>query len=70
MQTTTTKFKQVVDSPVIPVDWNASIAFDKTLDEDTDWFTLDGSILNGSDILMPSDDNPLQEWFKYPYLLI
>lgn len=67
MQTTSNKFKQVVDSPVIPKDWNVSIAFDKTLDDNAGWFTLDDSLLNGSDILMPSDDNPLQEWFKYPY---
>lgn len=67
MQTTPTLFQQYAQSNVRPLWWGLRISFDKTFDPAVTFFTLDTSVLDGVDVLAPSDDNPLQEWDYYLY---
>lgn len=67
MQTTSTRFRQLAAGNVRPLSYDVRASFDKTFDEDTTFFTLDTSVLDGPDVLGPSDDNPLQLWDKYAY---
>lgn len=68
MQTVSTQFDQLSKGEVRPISYGLGISFDKQFDEDVIFFKLDQSILDGPDILSPSDGNPLQEWDKYRYL--
>lgn len=68
MQTVPTQFHDAAQGEIIPLDWGLRISFDKQFDPSLTFFTLNVSILNGMDILAPSDDNPLQEWDYYRYL--
>lgn len=43
------------------------VSFTKVLNENTAYFTLDQSMLGGTDILKGSDDLPIQLWDKYAY---
>jgi hypothetical protein len=43
------------------------MSFDKAFNEDTVFFKLDSSLLDGPDILQPSSDNPIQQWDRYDY---
>lgn len=43
------------------------ISFNKELNSETSFFTLDTSTLDGSDILKGKDDLPIQLWDKYVY---
>lgn len=67
MQTTSQRFKYLAGNSVIPIDWNLRVSFTKQFDDDVNWFTLDQSLLDGIDILTPSDENDIQNWFKYEY---
>lgn len=67
MLTTSTRFRQLAAGYVRPLSWALLAAFPKTFDEDTIFFQLDTSLLDGPDILAPSDNNPLQVWDKYEY---
>lgn len=67
MQTTGLTFRQRAAGHVRPLAWAVRASFDKALDDDVAFFTLDTSILDGPDVLAPSDDNPLQAWDKYAY---
>jgi hypothetical protein len=67
MRTVSPTFRQLAAGHVRPLAWNTRISFDKTFNEDTTFFTLDVSELDGMDILAPNDDNPLQAWDKYAY---
>lgn len=67
MQTVSQGFKNMVSNSFIPIDWEFKVSFDKMFDPNAKWLTLDESLLDSSDMLMPSDDNPLQEWFKYDF---
>lgn len=67
MQTTSLQFLNYSNAQVRPIAWQVLAAFDKTLDPSIDFFTLDSSLLDGPDILAPSDNNVIQEWDKYTY---
>lgn len=67
MQTTSTRFRQLAAGYVRPISYQVRASFDKTFDEDVTFFTLDTSVLDGPDVLAPSDDNPLQLWDKFAY---
>lgn len=43
------------------------ISFTKDFDSNREPFTLDVSSLNGEDLIMPIEDNPLQAWDFYDY---
>lgn len=43
-------------------------AFTREKSDSVTYFTLDQSVLNGPDILAPSDDNPIQIWDTYRYV--
>lgn len=67
MLTTDLRYRQLAEGHVRPLSWNVSSAFDKTIDESIEFFTLDESLLDGPDILASFDSNVIQEWFQYIY---
>ena len=67
MQIVPTLFEQYAKANVRPNAWGLRISFDKTYDPDVTFFTLNTSLLDGPDILGPSEDNPLQSWDYYLY---
>lgn len=67
MQTVSSNFRQRAQGYVRPLSWGVRASFDKIIDPDIIFFTLDTSLIDGPDILAPTDDNPLQEWDKYTY---
>lgn len=68
MQIVPAGFNELANGDVRPISWGAMVSFDKTFDDDITFFTLDQSILNGVDILAPTEDNPLQAWDFYEYV--
>lgn len=67
MQAVPQKFHDMAQGSIIPLDWGLRVSFSKDFDPDVSFFVLNKSLLNGVDVLAPSDDNPLQEWDKYEY---
>lgn len=67
MQTTSDQFSNLAVNEVRPISYDLTISFDKVFDDAITFFTLDTSILDGTDVLAPNDDNPLQYWDKYEY---
>lgn len=67
MQTTSSQFSDFAAGQVRPLSWELRISFDKEFDNDVTFFELDTSLLNGIDLLAPSDGNVVQEWDKYDY---
>lgn len=68
MQTTTAQFQQFAKNSIRPLAWQFRASWDKAFDPDVTFFTLDQSILDGADVLAPSDSDVAQEWDKYLYL--
>jgi len=68
MQIVPTIFNNYAQGNVRPHSWGVRISFDKAFDDTTTFFTLDTSVLDGIDLLGPSDDNPLQAWDFYKYI--
>lgn len=67
MQATSDQFKKYASGLVRPLSWQARISFTKQFDSAVSFFVLNQSMLDGMDILAPSDDNVLQEWDYYNY---
>ena len=67
MQTVSPYFNQLADGDIRPLSWGAQISFTKEFDDDVTFFSLDQSVLNGIDLLAPTDDNPIQAWDYYEY---
>jgi len=67
MQVVPSLFNQYAQSNVRPHSWGLRISFEKLYDPDVTFFTLNQSVLDGVDVLAPSDDNPLQAWDYYLY---
>lgn len=67
MQSVTTKFNELAQGGVRPHKWDILMSFPKEFDDTIDYFTLDSSSLDGTDILKPVDDNPIQYWDFYNY---
>lgn len=68
MQIVPSGFNDLADADIRPLSWGLLISFSKEYDDDITFFTLDQSTLNGTDILAPTEDNPLQAWDYYEYL--
>jgi hypothetical protein len=68
MQTVSPLFNQLANGDIRPISWGARISFSKVFDDDVKFFTLDESTLDGTDLLAPSDDNPIQAWDFYEYV--
>lgn len=67
MQTVSPAFNQRADGDIRPLSCGARISFTKAFDDAVTFFTLDESVLDGVDLLSPSDDNPIQAWDYYEY---
>lgn len=67
MQTTSERFDQLAQGHVRPLSYGVRASFDKAFNAGVTFFTLDSSVLDGPDILAPSDSNAVQEWDKYSY---
>jgi len=67
MQTVSDRFNELAEGDIRPISWGAMMAFTKEFDDDTTFFTLDQSTLDGSDLLAQADDNPIQAWDFYKY---
>ena len=67
MQTVSSRFQQLTSNSVIPIDYNLNVSFTRAYDPDTDWFILDQSLLDDIDILSPSDNENIPNWFKFVY---
>lgn len=67
MQIRTTDFDNLAQGYVRPLSWALRASFDKAFDDTVTFFTLDTSLLDGPDILAPSDGEVIQEWDKYEY---
>jgi hypothetical protein len=67
MLSRSTSFDTIANGQLRPLSWSTRFSFDKSFDPTLDFFILDQSVLNGDDILAPSDNNVIQEWDKYAY---
>lgn len=67
MQTVSEQFKRLSSGSVRPLSWQLRMSFTKQFDSAVTFFTLNQSMLDGLDVLRPSDDNVLQEWDYYNY---
>ena len=67
MQITTPQFAALASGQVRPISYAMRVAWERTFAPSTKFFTLDVSLLDGSDLLAPSQNNPLQEWDYYAY---
>lgn len=67
MQLVTSTFHQLAQGGVRPHKWEILMSFDKQFDDTLDYFVLNSSELDGSDVLKPIDDNPIQYWDYYSY---
>lgn len=72
MHTTTAQYDALASGHVRPLSWQLRMSWDKTFDPNIEFFTLSSdvtpmSLLDGVDVLAPSDDNPIQESAKYDY---
>ena len=61
-------FNELANGDIRPLSWGTLISFDKAYDDDITFFTLNQSVLNGTDLLGSDTDNPLQAWDKYEYV--
>ena len=67
MNTVSTKFHDLANGSVRPLDWEVAISWSKERNSDTSWFTLDQSTLGGGDLLAEDTTNPVQLWDSYDY---
>lgn len=67
MNTVSERFHELASGSVRPLDWEVGISWSKARNTSTNWFTLDQSALNGSDLLSDSASNPIQKWDFYDY---
>lgn len=67
MLSRSTQFDTLANGQMRPLAWAFTASFDKSFDSGVEFFTLDTSILDGTDVLAPTDNNVIQEWDKYDY---
>ena len=65
MISTTNVFNAVADGTIRPLALNAKISFTKQRSLSVDWFVLDQSELDGSDILATDPDDSIQLWDRH-----
>lgn len=68
MQVVSDRFNELASSSIRPLSWGLFMSFTKEYDEDTKFFILDESLLDGPDLLMPDGENVIQQWDYYKYL--
>lgn len=68
MQSVTPLFTSLATGQVRPLKWQVRASFVKAFDSDVDFFVLNTSTLDGTDVLSPIDNNVIQEWDKYEYI--
>ncbi len=67
MISTSAVFDAVADATIRPLALNAKISFTKQRSLSVDWFVLDQSQLDGSDILATDPDDSIQLWDAYEW---
>lgn len=67
MQSVEPSFHQKSQAGIRKHRWSVLLSFDKDYDDSKTFFTLDSSLLDGSDVLAPVGDNPIQYWDFYAY---
>lgn len=67
MQVVSPEFNEYAKGDVRPHSWGCRISFDKAYDDTVKFFTLNQSVLDGSDVLGTDTDNPIQAWDYYKY---
>lgn len=67
MQIVSPTFTALAQGDVRPISYGISVSFDKAYDDNTTFFILNQSALNGVDLLAPTGDNPIQAWDYYKY---
>lgn len=67
MQNVPAQFNSYAKGDVRPHAWGARVSFDKAFDNSVTFFVLNQSQLDGTDLLAPSTDNPIQAWDFYDY---
>lgn len=67
MLATNLRYRQLAEGYVRPLSWELRAAFDKTIDDTIQFFTLDESLLDGTDILASDESLVIREWDKYIY---
>lgn len=70
MNTVSDQYHQLASGSIRPLDWELGVSWTKARNEDTAWFALDHSILNGSDLLAEDSNNPIQLWDAYEYQMM
>lgn len=65
MQVASKKFHELASGSVVPLSVRALLSFDKKKRVALNWFTLDKSALDGSDLLATAENNPAQVWDAY-----
>lgn len=66
MQTTSSLFQQRAAASMRPLSWRLLMSFEKTLNDDVDFFTIGESLIGGDDFIKGEGD-VVQEWDKYVY---
>ena len=67
MQQISPAFNQIANADIRPLSWRCDISFDKAVNPDITWFTLDQSQLNSGDVLGITGDEPLLPWNYFQY---
>lgn len=67
MQAVSDSFHQKSQAGIRQHKWSILMSFDKEFDDSRTFFTLDASQLDGTDVLAPVGDNPIQFWDFYSY---
>lgn len=67
MQAVSPSFHQKSQAGIRKHRWSLTMSFDKEFDDSKTFFTLDSSILDGTDVLAPVGDSPIQFWDFYEY---
>lgn len=67
MISTTQDFETIASGSIRPLALDARISFTKQRSQSVDWFTLDVSELDGTDILATNEDDPIQSWDAYDW---
>lgn len=67
MQESSGEFKRLAQSSMRPISYGAFISFDKEFEEGTDFFTIETSLIGGTDFLKPNNATAVQLWDKYDY---
>lgn len=68
MQTVSQSFHDKSQAGIRKHRWSLLMSFNKQFDSSRKFFTLDSSSLNGTDVLSPVGDNPIQFWDFYSYV--